>query len=377
MLYIDTRRFVSEALNYFRRASKYDLTKIINGKEIFAVLGAVWAYMGFFGISKNLLRRTGYGTEQNDINSEIALKGAECLIHVCAGTWYDVPEFDSALVAHAVRSGKFWDASLYIRWHGILKVSQGKFGEAEGLIANLSDLANSYDHDVARLYYYMLKMDLLLKRQDIHQALFQAEEGIPFTAKEGLEAFQTWFAGFKGLVQVMMSEAAPAEVILRQTEELVAKQGYVTPAILLPYQTARFLLYLQTLEKSESQRRQHLPSFIKTDSAKALLGNAKRYAPGRTNILRLLGRLSWLNNKQRAAIRWWDYAIREGERFGARPDLSRTYMEVGRRLLEPQSKYRELNGIGAKEYLDKAEKLFREMDLQWDLEQLERVRAGG
>ena len=69
LLYIDTRRFVSEALNYFRRASKYDLTNIINGKEISAVLGAVWAYMGFFGISKNLLRRTGYGTEQIDINT--------------------------------------------------------------------------------------------------------------------------------------------------------------------------------------------------------------------------------------------------------------------------------------------------------------------
>jgi hypothetical protein len=52
-------------------------------------------------------------------------------------------------------------------------------------------------------------------------------------------------------------------------------------------------------------------------------------------------------------------------------------LEVGKRLLEPQSKYRELNDLSANEYLDKAEKLFREMDLQWDLEQLERVRTGG
>ena len=37
----------------------------------------------------------------------------------------------------------------------------------------------------------------------------------------------------------------------------------------------------------------------------------------------------------------------------------------------------ELNGIKAREYLDKAKKLFREMDLQWDLEQLERLRADG
>ena len=67
--------------------------------------------------------------------------------------------------------------------------------------------------------------------------------------------------------------------------------------------------------------------------------------------------------------------IKEGERLGAPPDLSRTYMEVGKRLLDPQSRFKELNGIGAPEYLSKAETLFREMDLQWDLEQLERVRT--
>jgi hypothetical protein len=49
-------------------------------------------------------------------------------------------------------------------------------------------------------------------------------------------------------------------------------------------------------------------------------------------------------------------------------------VEVGKRLLEPKSKYKELNGITATAYLDKAETMFRDMDLEWDLEQLERVR---
>jgi hypothetical protein len=89
-----------------------------------------------------------------------------------------------------------------------------------------------------------------------------------------------------------------------------------------------------------------------------------------------MGLYYWLIGKQSKALKWWDRTIQEGERLGARPDLSRTYMEVGKRLLGTQSKFKELNGISAKEYLEKAEKLFREMDLQWDLEQLERVRAG-
>ena len=77
--------------------------------------------------------------------------------------------------------------------------------------------------------------------------------------------------------------------------------------------------------------------------------------------------------KQKAALKWWHRSIREGERLGARLELSRTYFEVGVRLLEAESKFKALNGIKAQEYLTKARVLFEEMDLQWDLDELERV----
>ncbi len=70
---------------------------------------------------------------------------------------------------------------------------------------------------------------------------------------------------------------------------------------------------------------------------------------------------------------WWRRAIEEGEERGARLELSRAYFEIGKLLLEPESKYKMLNGITAKEYLEKAKVLFEEMDLQWDLDELSRV----
>ena len=51
-------------------------------------------------------------------------------------------------------------------------------------------------------------------------------------------------------------------------------------------------------------------------------------------------------------------------------------MEVGKRLLEPDSKYKELNEISPEEYLEKARTMFVDMDLQWDLDELERISAG-
>ena len=57
-----------------------------------------------------------------------------------------------------------------------------------------------------------------------------------------------------------------------------------------------------------------------------------------------------------------------------RLELSRTYFEVGKRLLEPKSKYKELDGIKAWDYLEKAGMMFEMMDLQWDLDELEKLK---
>jgi hypothetical protein len=86
-----------------------------------------------------------------------------------------------------------------------------------------------------------------------------------------------------------------------------------------------------------------------------------------------MGVYYWLIGKQMKAMKWWSKSIQEGQRLNDRLELSRTYFEIGKRLSEPNSPFRELNGISAAEYLNKAKTMFEEMDLQWDLEQLERV----
>jgi TPR repeat protein len=86
-----------------------------------------------------------------------------------------------------------------------------------------------------------------------------------------------------------------------------------------------------------------------------------------------MGTRSWLMGERKKALKWWSKSIEAGERLKFRPDLSRTYFEIGRRLSEPNSPYKELNVITAAEYLNKAKAMFEEMGLQWDLEQLERL----
>jgi len=150
------------------------------------------------------------------------------------------------------------------------------------------------------------------------------------------------------------------------------------PVFLVPLLVARFFVDVDQLKhaiRSEnSSDVAHLRKRV-YNVGKAAVRNSRKYAPCRTKILRLMGIYCWLIGKQGKALKWWNKAIQEGERLGARPDLSRTYFEVGKRLLEPQSNYKQLNGIEAKGYLEKAGTLFEEMGLERDLDDLDKIAS--
>jgi hypothetical protein len=84
-----------------------------------------------------------------------------------------------------------------------------------------------------------------------------------------------------------------------------------------------------------------------------------------------MGLYFWLIGKQSKALKWWNKATQEGERLCAKPDLARTYWEIGKHLMEPRSKYKQLNGINAKDFLRRAKIMFKDINLQQDLYELE------
>jgi len=56
-------------------------------------------------------------------------------------------------------------------------------------------------------------------------------------------------------------------------------------------------------------------------------------------------------------------------------ELSRSYFEIGKRLTESKSRHSELKGEKAEEFFEMARTIFKELDLQWDLDDLDRIIA--
>ncbi|MBL0716120.1 MAG: hypothetical protein JJV98_20740 [Desulfosarcina sp.] len=149
-----------------------------------------------------------------------------------------------------------------------------------------------------------------------------------------------------------------------------------TPIQLSIYARSKLEFLLCQLEASLECGDKSAAVEFRMKAAKAcrlLIKTTKKSAQHRTEALRLKGVYYWLIKKPGRAFKWLEKAVREGERLDARLELSRTYFEIGRRLMESDDRYNDLNGVKADEYLDKATTLFVAMNLQWDLDRLEQL----
>jgi tetratricopeptide (TPR) repeat protein len=300
-------------------------------------------------------------------------------MQVCQGSWNEIEKMDHYLIDQGLRDGDLWHTSSYMAFYGLAKAEEGEFEQLTEVIERLLQIGESHDYATAIWYALVLRADYLIRKRHLPEVIVESERGISNSREQGTELQELWILGYKGEAQLLLGDGVGFNETITRARAIHENQKRVAPMYTASYLVARFVADISRLQQEICQM---APSNISNTrrnayrSGKAALRSSRKYAPYRTKIFRMKGLYYWLIGKQSKALKWWDRTIREGERLGARPDLSRTYLEVGKRLLEPQSKYRELNGIGAQEYLVKAEKLFREMDLQWDLEQLERVRAG-
>jgi tetratricopeptide (TPR) repeat protein len=235
--------------------------------------------------------------------------------------------------------------------------------------------ANDYEYREGMRLQLVSELNALLELRKLHDARRLVEK-YEVLFKNLTDAENILFLGLKAKLQVFLNDFDGAEKSVRQAGEIHRENDIVPPIFAEQYLWSRFILDIRLLEESMNKNnsadiRKYGRQAYK--SCKKLLQNARNYAGRRSGALSLVARYYWLIGKQNKAVKFWKKAIEEGGRLGQRPDLARTYMEIGKRFLEEKSKYNELNGIATKEYMEKARTMFQEMNLQWDLDELDKI----
>ena len=336
----------------------------------------MWSVIGLsHRLSKVMFRQIDAVMDHSrvDLNSHYL-----SLVSVCAfisGDWCQIAPYDEKAIDAVLKKGIVWEVGVYLYAYGLSRIQKGVFGEVGRILEKLEEMESVYRSNSAKTTRLLLEGSLSATRADFESALPKAEAGIDHSERTGSVSNRIRFMGLKAESLAMSPDFQKSDFRDQMAAEAL-KSKRIGPPYLAGLQNAIFLMDLVALKNCSQQKEPvRYRGCRKTawQSARGALKTAKRFAPYRVKVFRLTGEYFWAVHRPGKAFRWWSKAISEGERLGTRPDLARTYFEVSRRLLEPNSKRKRLNGITAEEYLEMARRLFEEMDLQWDLAELEKV----
>jgi len=372
---VDAKRFFIGTIMGIKRCLKFDPSTSQLVFNFISGASAVFSYTGFsFTISKRILdyaRKSLPATD--DKISPYFHKMCETVHNFLTGNWHE--EFGENLIDYDIKIGEIMCASHHLAFSGFIYTELGDFDHAKNIIKKLRRIGNEFSDDGAKTMFYYLNGLLLKKQRKLEDALKAINECIILSENIGQRDRNISLLGKKSQIQVMQDDLGNAEASLDRSETL-SNEGIASPYYYSSYLMGVLLYNLAQLEKSLISKNNKAILKYKNKSLKSgikAIRNSKKVVSERTKAYRQMGRYYWLIGKQGKALKWWDKSIQEGEGLGARPNLSRTYLEIGKRLLDHQSKHKKLNGIDGKGYLEKAKALFEEMDLQRDLDELDKI----
>jgi tetratricopeptide (TPR) repeat protein len=260
----------------------------------------------------------------------------------------------------------------------LAEIEKAQFSQVEKRIRQLAYIAEEFKNDHALGCYYEISAKYLLKRGKAQEAISLEQKVESFLEHFELGLFGIYIHGLKAKALLTLRRYEECELSLKEAEGLIRKTPLVPPHFKTRYSISRFALEVARLEDAmgESGNRGRVNHDRKAVNAgRAALACSKKWIGDRTEALRLMGTYFWLRGRRTKALHYWRESLDLGERIGARLELARTWMEVGRRLREKGNGTGSLGGVGAEEYLSQAEAFFRQKDLSWDLTNLESIRS--
>ena len=377
----DSKRAFIDNTVLFRKLDKFDLRKMKRGSHFYFFGISVFSAAGFsISISEKFLEHSQKIITQNDIESLFVLKAYENVHNYVAGHWNRGYKIDDELLNAGLRLGDLFKVYIFTSYPFYIAAGRGEFGYAELLLNRMHEIADTYDYDAGRFYESLYQISYHLNRRRFYDISRFVDKSMAMVNKLGFRDFKLRLLGMSAKAQILLRDFTGAEESLSEINQILHEAGRVIALHSRDYFLSQFLFDVHQFENysvsTSGVAKSKINKFKRKahKSGKDAIKISHKIAEKKPEALRLMGILYWLENKQEKALNYWENSIKEAEHLTARPELARTHMEVGKRLLESKSKYQELNGISAEEYLDKAEVLFKEMELAWDLEELEKVR---
>ncbi len=372
---IDLKKFLIETINVTRFAITYDTSAIESGASYFVGFSSIFYVSGNYRLSRKVLDIGKQKIKNDDIRSKLFYEMNNVLLTWLTGEKQQYIEYDIDLVNQNIRIAEYWNIAAYILYHNHFYIEQGDIQKVEELVNKAHEIAENYEYDFAMELQFISRTKFLMKYRKLDEGLIAVKKGIEFISNTGSVVYLQILYSINSRICLIAGDTEEAKKLLLKAEKVFTEKKIYSMHKNI-YALSRFAFNIKHLEELiRANDKSEIDKAMKQTlrSGKNAVRISKKVIYDGVETCRLMGVYYWLIAKQKKALFWWNKSIKEGERIGAHLELSRSYFEVGKRLLEPSSKFTALNNIKAREYLEKAKNMFEEMDLQWDLDELDKV----
>lgn len=366
------KRFFMESFYFGRFLSAFDLDRVRGGVGMFVSLGIAFSWPATsFRLSRRILGFVHGRFHPAEVRSRLYYELAKLFPNYYTGKWNC--RYDAAMVENGLKIGEVLHVSVYLLFHGRIRLEQGRYFAARQIVAKLSDTATAYSQDFALAMKYYLNTKLLFKYRKLQAALIEADEGISFLSRTGFKQIMLVLLAYKARIQMIMGSGADGEASLEAAEKLTGEIR-ITPPYRSNLLLARLHHKLMLLARPVEAGKKNGHRLVRKETrriCREIIALTRRMSHERVEAFRLIGYFHFYSEKYATARKWLRKSIESGKKMGATVELARGYMVLGQLLTDPKCRYRLSNGMDGDGYLRKAAEQFRQFDLTWDLNRLE------
>jgi class 3 adenylate cyclase/predicted ATPase len=357
-------RFVYDSMAMIRALSKVDPMTVAESGGMYSGAVGIFSYGGVsFALGHRFLELARQVIEAGG-SPELRLyfRFLNFLHHFLAGDWSQEREIDPQDLEENLRGGRLFEVTTYLGMLSEKRMREGRFQDALEAMEQIDKIWQTYEYDPARNNHFGLPIFLALEQRRLADAKSAADVYYEENPQDMLHLLAL---GYKAHAQVLGDELDDAETTLAKAREIVPRLGRPIPYHHSSLTTAQLAFDVVRLERADGPSRVLRKAAAR--SARRALTVASRVAFRRPEVLRLEGRRHWLLGHHAKAVRTWAKSLEMARGLGMRPDLGRTHQELALQLPEGA----DVGGLDAAAHREKAQHLFAELSLGWDLARLE------
>ena len=375
---VDPLRNFMEQMGTVKRSFRFDLSKIENGVVFPASASGCLTIAGLLpNLQIKLLalaEKTGNFADPKEL---LEYEFYHYLSNMYVGNFNNIREYNENLLNENLKIGEFWHVVMYLSQFIMFKIYMGNRKECYILTQKLLSIHKDYEYIFSMVVYLYVKSYNEYEYGNFYECIKTCEESINLCNNLNLKYYLLATLSCKAMAHIYLRDNNGAEKSINESYDCLKMQKHMPTIVIYHYFEAHQLYNIQLLEEAVNRNDKVLISKYRKkayESSKEAVKISKKFPVGILSSLNLFGRYFWLIGKQEKAVKLWEKTIDKAKDSGIEgPQLARAYMEIGRRLFEKKSRFKELDGLTAKQYLEKAKEMFEKMDMQWDLDEVERI----